>query len=135
MKPTETILIVDDDPEVISMASDILRMTGYTVLSTGDPREALRFARSRAEPLHLLLTDVVMPLMSGRQLAEELRVIRPDVKILFMSAYRTEVVEDYRVRLAPGEPFLDKPFTIAELEGAVRAALVYRAPVSRPRVQ
>jgi len=134
-KPTETILIVDDDPEVISMASDILRMTGYTVLSTGDPREALRFARSRAEPLHLLLTDVVMPLMSGRQLAEELRVIRPDVKILFMSAYRTEVVEDYRVRLAPGEPFLDKPFTIAELEGAVRAALVYRAPVPGPRVQ
>ena len=72
-KPTETILLVDDDPEVLSLAADILRAAGYTVLSTRDPREALRISRTRTGPIHLLLTDVVMPLMSGRQLAEELR--------------------------------------------------------------
>src|SRR6266567_8151977 len=62
-----------------------------TVLSTGDRREALRIVRSRAEPLHLLLTDVVMPRMSGRQLAEELRAIRSEVRVLFMSAYGIEL--------------------------------------------
>ena len=134
-KPAETILVVDDDPEVLSLAVDILRMAGYTVLGTGDPRHALRLARTHAEPLHLLLTDVVMPLMSGLELAAEVRAIRPEVKILPMSAHRTEEIEDYRARLAPGEPFLDKPFTIPALERAVRAALAYRAPVPRPRDQ
>ena len=63
-KRAETILLVDDDPEVLGVAAEILRAEGYAVLSTRDPREALRIARTRAEPLHLLLTDVVMPLMS-----------------------------------------------------------------------
>ena len=84
-KPTETILLVDDNLEVLALAADILRASGYAVLSTRDPREALRIARTRGGPLHLLLTDVVMPLMSGRQLAEELRGIRSEVKVLFMS--------------------------------------------------
>jgi two-component system, cell cycle sensor histidine kinase and response regulator CckA len=134
-KPAETILLVDDDPEVLSLAADILRAAGYTVLSTGDPGEALRIARTRRERLHLLLTDVVMPLMSGRQLAEELRAIRSEVKVLFMSAYSIEIVEDYLILLAPGEPFVVKPFTMAELRRKVRAALEYRSPFSRPRVQ
>ena len=132
--PAETILLVDDDPEVLSLAADILRGAGYAVLSTGDPREALRIARTRAESLHLLLTDVVMPLMSGRQLAEELRAIRSEVKVLFMSAYSIETVEDYLILLAPGEPFVVKPFTMAELKRKVRAALEYRSPFSQPRV-
>jgi two-component system cell cycle sensor histidine kinase/response regulator CckA len=133
-KPAETILLVDDDPEVLALAADILRASGYAVLSTRDPREALRIARTHAEPLHLLLTDVVMPLMSGRQLAEELRSIRPEVKVLFMSAYSIETVEDYLILLAPGEPFVVKPFTMAELKSKVRAALEYRSPFSRPGV-
>jgi len=133
-KPAETILLVDDDREVLSLAADILRAAGYVVLSTRDPHEALRIARTRAEPLHLLLTDIVMPLMSGRQLAEELRGIQADVKVLFMSAYSIETVEDYLILLAPGEPFVVKPFTMAELKRKVRAALEYRSPFSRPRV-
>jgi len=134
-KPKETILVVDDDPEVLSVAVDLLRMKGFTVLSARDPREALRLARAHTERLHLLLTDVVMPLISGRQLAEELRAIRPGVKILFMSAYSIQTVQDYLILLAPGEPFLVKPFTSAELESQVRAALEYRSPFSRSRVQ
>ena len=133
-KPAETILLVDDDPEVLSLAADILRGARYAVLSTGDPREALLIARTRAEPIHLLLTDVVMPLMSGRQLAEELRAIRSEVKVLFMSAYSIETVDDYLILLAPGEPFVVKPFTMAELRRKVRAALEYRSPFSPPRV-
>jgi len=134
-KPRETILVVDDDPEVLSMVVELLHMKGFTVLSTGDPREALQLARAHTGRLHLLLTDVVMPRMSGRQLAEELRASRPGVKILFMSAYSIQTVQDYLILLAPGEPFLVKPFTSAELEHQVRAALEYRSPFSRPRAQ
>jgi DNA-binding NtrC family response regulator len=128
--PTETILVVDDDPEVLSVAEDMLRTMAYTAISTVDPRGALRFARTHPGTIHLLLTDVVMPLMGGRQLAQEFRKIRPDAKVLFMSAYNVEAVEAYRVQLAPGEPFLKKPFTIADLQNTVKAALVYRPPAA-----
>jgi CheY-like chemotaxis protein len=63
-KPRETNLIVDDDPEVLSVAVELLQLKGFTVLSTGDPREALQLARAHTKRLHLLLTDVVMPLMT-----------------------------------------------------------------------
>jgi CheY-like chemotaxis protein len=135
LKRAETILVVDDDPEVLALAMEVLRLAGYTVLGTEDPRHALQLVRAHAEPLHLLLADVVMPLMSGVELAAEVRAIRPEVKILLMSAHRTEEIEDYRARLAPGEPFLDKPFTIPALERAVRAALDHPARVPRPRAQ
>ena len=85
-KPAETILVVDDDSEVLTLAVSTLQRAGYIVLSTPDPRQALRLARTHTEPFHLLLTDVVMPLMSGLQLAAEFRAIRPEVKILPMSA-------------------------------------------------
>src|SRR5262249_56119378 len=86
-KSGETILGVEDEREVLSMAADMLRMIGYTVLSAGDSLEAIRIARTRSGPLHLLITDIVMPIMTGRDLAEEFKSIRPNVKILFMSAY------------------------------------------------
>ena len=134
-KPTETILIVDDEREVLSVAADALGRLGYAVLSTEDPGAALRLARTSPEHVHLLMTDVVMPLMNGRELAVEFRAIRPEVKVLFMSAYSIESVEDYRIRLAPGEPFLAKPFTMTELATQVRAALAYRPPSAWPRVK
>jgi two-component system, cell cycle sensor histidine kinase and response regulator CckA len=122
-EPPHTILVVDDDREVLSLAVDVLKMAGYTVLSTIDPRHALRLARTHPEPLHLLLTDVVMPLMNGLQLAAELRVLRPEIKILLMSAYRTKEIDDYRTRLGLRGLFLDKPFTVAALTRAVRSLL------------
>ena len=130
-KPAERVLVVDDDPEVLSLAVDTLERAGYTVLGTTDSREALRLARARVEPLHLLLTDVVMPLMSGLQLAEEFRAVRPEVKILLMSAYSTQEIDDYRE--AQRLLFLDKPFTVVGLERKVRAALDQPARVSWPR--
>ena len=64
----ETILVVDDEPEVLAVAVDMLQAKGYTILQTGDPLEALRIARTETGPIHLLLSDVVMPLMNGREL-------------------------------------------------------------------
>src|SRR5467141_1064848 len=119
-KLRETILVVDDDPEVLSLAVDVLEMAEYKVLSTLDPRHALRLASILAEPLDLLLTDVVMPLMNGLQLAAEVRALRPEVKILLMSAYRTKQIDDYRMELGLRGLFLDKPFTVAALTRAVR---------------
>lgn len=127
----ETILIADDEPEVRSVAVDMLQTKGYKTLDTGDPMEALRMARTETGPIHLLLTDVVMPLMNGRELAEQVRAIRPSIRVLFMSAYSTETVEDYGIRIAPGEPFVVKPFTMEDLAAKVRAVLNYRSPFGK----
>jgi len=131
----ETILIVDDAPEVRAVARDMLAAKGYTTLDTGDPMSALRIARTESQPIHLLLTDVVMPLMNGREPVEQMRPIRPAMKILYMSAYSTETIEEYGIRLAPGEPFVLKPFTMEKLAGAVRAVLDYRSPFGRRPAQ
>jgi two-component system, cell cycle sensor histidine kinase and response regulator CckA len=122
-KPIHTILVVDDDDEVLTLAVDVLEMAGYTVLSTPNPRHALRLIRTREESLDLLLTDVVMPLMNGLQLAAEVQALRPEVKILLMSAYRTKEIDEYRMRLGLRGLFLDKPFTVAALTRAVGALL------------
>ena len=127
-KPAETILVVDDDPDVLSLAVDILEMARYTVLSTADPRHALPLVRTHAATIHLLLTDVVMPVMNGLQLAAEVQALCPEVKILLMSAYRTKEIDDYRRRLGLRGLFLDKPFTVVGLTGAVRLLLDDRAP-------
>jgi DNA-binding response OmpR family regulator len=126
--PTETILLVDDELQVLSFVTEILQAQGYLVLSTWDPDEARRLARAHTGPVHLLLTDLVMPALTGQELAAEIRAIHPAAKVLFMSAYSIEIAEDYKVRLAPGEPFLAKPFSIAELQRTVRAALDYEPP-------
>ena len=103
----ETIVVIDDEPEVRSLIEDMLRGLGYTVLATGDPQAALQFARTHPDPIHLLLTDVVMPLMAGSTLCEEFRILRPGARVLFMSGYET--VEAYGVRLAPGNPSSTSP--------------------------
>ena len=127
----ETILIVDDEPEVRAVARDMLQVKGYTTLDTADPTRALRIARTESRPIHLLLTDVVMPLMNGRELADQIRPIRPAIKVLYMSAFSTEHIEEYGIQLAPGEPFVRKPFTIESLVLAVRAVLDYRSPFGK----
>ncbi len=130
--PTKTILVVDDDLRVLSVAEDILRSMSYSVISTIDPHVALQSARDYPGAIHLLLTDVTMPLGSGIQLAAEFRMIRPEAKVLFMSGYNVGTVEAHRLQLAPAEPFLKKPFTMDDLQSAVKAALVYRPPLRAP---
>src|SRR5207244_13429778 len=118
----ETILVIDDDPEVLSLIEDMLHGSGYTVLTTGDPQVALLIARTHPDPIHLLLTDVVMPLMAGSTLSEEFRILRPGAMLLVMSGYET--VDAYCVRLAPGEPVLHKPATRTHPEHTIRTAPV-----------
>ena len=127
----ETILIVDDEPEVRAVARDMLQVKGYTTLDTGDPTLALRIVRTESQPIHLLLTDVVMPLMNGRELVDQIHTIRPAMKVLYMSAYSTETIVDYGIRIAPGEPFVLKPFTMDSLVSAVRSVLDYRSPFGK----
>src|SRR5206468_1826045 len=95
-------------------------------------REALRWARQHSGPIHLLVSDVVMPLMHGRDLAAELRAIRPGLKVMFMSGASPSEVADHGIGLAFGQPYLVKPFSIAALTNKVRAALDYRSPFSKP---
>ena len=125
----ETILIVDDEPEVLGVTSSILRAEGYTIIATGDPREALRIARSRQEPLDLLLTDVVMPQMSGPELAREVAELRPGTKVVYMSGYTDDALGHHGV-LDPDIILLPKPFTPASLMSRLRLALDAQGPRS-----
>jgi len=133
-KPTETILVVDDEAEVLDVVGDGLETWGYKVLRTADPFEALELARRGALPIHLLLTDVVMPLMHGVKLADEFRAIRPEAKVLFMSAYVTAEVEDHGAVLVPGVSLLIKPFGLPVLRDKVRSALDFRSPFPVARI-
>ena len=118
----ETILLVDDEPAVLSAARRILQKAGYAVLAAVSPTEALQFAREHIGKIHLLVTDVIMPEMSGRDLADRVRSLRPDIARLFISGYTAEVVahDDW---LNPGVNFLPKPFSSQDLAACVRGAL------------
>jgi DNA-binding NtrC family response regulator len=132
LKAAETILVVDDDQEVLTLAVDVLQMARFVVLSTDDPRHAIRLARTHPEPIHVLLSDVVMPIMNGVELAAEITAVRPDIRVLLMSAYRTQAIDDYRTK-TPGALFLDKPFTVAGLLQAVQSAVRHSKQTSWPK--
>jgi PAS domain S-box-containing protein len=117
----ETVLVVDDDEEVRALACDVLRAEGYVVLDAATPLAALEICEQHKDPIDLLLTDVVMPVMSGRELVERVRPIRPEAKILYMSGYPGEVIDKHGV-LTSGA-FVQKPFTPAALVDKVRAAV------------
>ena len=119
---TETILLTEDAPALRAAARQILERYGYTVLEAPSSKEALTLASSRPGPIHLLLTDVVMPGMSGRELAERFTAQRPEVKVLYMSGYTDDAVVRHGV-LRPGTAYLQKPFTPETLGRKVREAL------------
>jgi GAF domain-containing protein len=118
----ETVLVVEDDTEVLGLASDILRACGYSVLQSGHPAEAARLAERHRGAINLLLTDVVMPALPGPALARRIASSHPEARILYMSGYT-----DASVRVGeggdPAGSFLQKPFTPELLAGAVRSAL------------
>jgi PAS domain S-box-containing protein len=119
---TETILLVEDREEVRSLASRILRDLGYTVVETDSPSRALEIGLDRGLTIHLLLTDVVMPAISGLDLAGRIRIYHSGVKILFMSGYSDPEGVSEKLN-QPGCAYLQKPFTPQSLAAAVRSLL------------
>jgi two-component system, cell cycle sensor histidine kinase and response regulator CckA len=117
-----TILMVEDEPAILEMARAMLGTQGYTVLAAGTPREAIRLAREHAGEIRLLVTDVVMPEMNGRDLAEALAGFLPRLKHLFMSGYTADVIAHHGV-LDKGMHFIQKPFSRESLAAKVREVL------------
>ncbi|MGD8399185.1 MAG: PAS domain S-box protein [Anaerolineae bacterium] len=119
---SETVLLVEEDPAVRDMTSQILEEQGYTVLAAGGGPAALEVARAHDGPIHLLLADTVLPQMDGRELASRLNTHRPDLRVVYISGYGTSVVTKRGASRAPGS-LLPKPFTVEKLTQVVRRAL------------
>jgi signal transduction histidine kinase/CheY-like chemotaxis protein len=119
---TETILLVEDDPQLRQLSSSVLAHCGYKVLAASSPEEGLEVCRANHQEIRLLVTDVVMPRMNGRQLAEQVLKISPQTRVLYISGYTNNAIVHYGV-LDPGLWFLPKPFTLSALIAKVREVL------------
>jgi two-component system, cell cycle sensor histidine kinase and response regulator CckA len=118
----ETILLVEDEPAVLSLTRRMLERLGYTVIAAASPNEAIGLAQKYSREIQLLLVDVIMPEMSGRELSEQIIRLRPGLKILFMSGYTADVIA-HRGVLDQGLHFIQKPFSSKELASKVREAI------------
>ena len=119
---TETILLVEDEPALRILIREILISAGYRVLDGATAREALSLSAGHGGPIHLALTDVILPSMSGRQMADALRAARPDTRVLYMSGYTDDAISHHGI-LEPGTHFMEKPFTSDALLRKVREVI------------
>jgi DNA-binding NtrC family response regulator len=118
----ETILVVEDEESLLNLVAEILRDAGYNVMSAHGPKEALRLIAEHREPVHMILTDVVMPGMSGRELADLVIAGRPGTRVLYMSGYTDNAIVHHGV-LDAGVTYIQKPFTPDALIKMVREVL------------
>jgi len=118
----ETILLVEDEPSILAMGRTMLAQLGYRVLAAATPDEALAIVSETSEEIRLLLTDVVMPSMSGKELVERLRIDRPTLRHLYMSGYTADIISERGV-LANGDELIQKPFSMQRLADKVHKAL------------
>jgi DNA-binding response OmpR family regulator len=114
-------MLVEDEDLVRTLARAVLEQQGYTVLEAADAERALTAAEAHGRPIDLLLTDVVLPGMNGRDLAEELRKRQQGVRVLYMSGYTAGLLDE--MGLGTGPDLLPKPFSVTQLADRVRAAL------------
>jgi two-component system cell cycle sensor histidine kinase/response regulator CckA len=119
---TETILLVEDDPQLRQLSTSVLSHCGYHVLVAASPEEGLAVCKANQREIQLLVTDVVMPRMNGRQLAEQILQVCPKLRVLYISGYTNNAIVHYGV-LDPGLWFLPKPFTLSALVAKVREVL------------
>jgi signal transduction histidine kinase len=120
---TETVLLVEDEDRVRALARLTLASSGYTVLEARDGQEALDLCQREQGTIHLVVTDIIMPNLSGRELADRLAALRPGIKVLFLSGYPEDAVLRQGVTAGEGRAFLQKPFTPAVLARRVREVL------------
>ena len=118
----ETILVVDDDVAILNLVRSCLKRLGYTVLVSAIPGEALRLAETHIEKIRLVISDVIMPEMNGRELMNRLILLKPDLKYLFMSGYTADVIHDRGLPETNGD-FIQKPFSMKVLAAKVSEAL------------
>ncbi len=118
----ETVLIVEDEPSILKLAETILGRLGYVVITAPSPAKALELAEAHEGGIHLMITDVVMPEMNGRDLAERLKDRHPAMRVLYMSGYTADVIADRGV-LGTGTNFVQKPFSKHDLAVKIREAL------------
>jgi len=118
----ETVLLVEDEPSMLNMGRGMLERLGYTVLTAGSPGEAIRLAGEHATEIPLLMPDVLMPEMHGRELAERLLAGRPGLQCLYMSGYTADIIAHQGV-LAEGVQFIQQPFSMKELAAKVRGMM------------
>ncbi len=126
---TETVLLVEDEESVRLLVHHLLQRWGYRVLTTAGAREALEVAERCGERIHLLMTDVMMPGMSARELVGRLRALQPEVRVLYVSGYSGQALAKV---LEAGAPFLQKPFSAADVARRVREVLDTPPEESRP---
>ena len=119
---TETVLLAEDEAAVRAVARHALERQGYTVLEASSGEAALDLAERHSGRIHLLLTDVIMPGMNGRALAQRLSELRPDLRVVYMSGYTEEAITRHGV-LEPGLTYVQKPFTPEGLARKVREVL------------
>ena len=125
LRGNETVLLVEDEEALRRAAAEFLSLRGYTVLEARDGLDALSVTKNHGSTIHLAITDVVMPHMSGGQLANELDTLRPETRVLFVSGYAGQTVLDHKVVNVENN-FLQKPFTLTQLAHKVRAVLDHR---------
>jgi CheY-like chemotaxis protein len=119
---TETILLVEDAEALRLLVRELLESAGYTVLDADGPEKALSLVQSTPGPIHLVLTDMVMPRMNGQELAKRIATLKPEARFTFMSGYSDQAMGDQGT-LEPGALFLQKPFTMDALMRTIRQAL------------
>jgi CheY-like chemotaxis protein len=119
---SETILLVEDDALVRSLAARVLNRQGYRLLEAANGHEALAFIQERGAEIQLLISDLVMPGISGKALAEQLQVVHPEVRVLFISGYTDHIISHYGI-VEAGVHFLQKPFLPIKLARKVREVL------------
>jgi PAS domain S-box-containing protein len=118
----ETVMIVEDDPAILKIGIRILEELGYNVLSAAIPGEALNLIKGYTSKIDLLVTDVIMPEMNGRNLSDNIKILHPDLKVLYMSGYTANVIA-HRGILESGVNFIHKPFTKAEFGAMIRKVI------------
>jgi two-component system cell cycle sensor histidine kinase/response regulator CckA len=118
----ETVLIVEDEESILKLSKEMLEMLGYKVLAVNETDQALRLAKEYDGNIDLLLTDVIMPGMNGKELSERIIAFKPGLKCLYMSGYTADVIASQGI-LEEGVQFISKPFSFKDLAAKVRETL------------